>query len=60
MYKELEQRCGKCRQRMLEVLGYTEQIEGEHPQAYRKGWFCPWCKNWEAAILREKYVEEER
>jgi hypothetical protein len=45
---------------MLEVLGYTERIEGEHPQVYRKGWFCPWCKNWEEAILREKYVEEER
>jgi uncharacterized protein with PIN domain len=60
MYKKLEQRCSKCRQRMLEVLGYTERIEGEHPQVYRKGWFCPWCKNWEEAILREKYVEEER
>ena len=42
---------------MLEVLGYTEQIEGEHPQAYRKGWYCPWCKNWEEAILRERVVE---
>ena len=59
MYKELEQRCSKCKQRMLEVLGYTEQIEGEHPQAYRKGWFCPWCKHWIDAVLREKIVEEK-
>jgi hypothetical protein len=45
---------------MLEVLGYVEKQTGEgYPQAYRKGWYCPWCKSWEDAILREKIVEEE-
>jgi len=58
-YKELGQKC-KCGQKMLEVLGYIEKQDGdEHPQAYRKGWYCPWCKNWEDAILRERIVEEE-
>ncbi len=59
MYKSLDQQC-KCGQKMLEVLGYVEKQNGDrHPQAYRKGWYCPLCKAWEDAILREKIVEEK-
>ncbi len=60
MYKSLDQQC-KCGQKMLEVLGYVEKQDGDgHPQAYRKGWYCPLCKTWEDAILREKIVEEQQ
>ncbi len=60
MYKNLEQQC-KWGQKMVEVLGYVEKQDGdEHPKAFRKGWFCPWCREWKDAILREKLLEEER
>jgi|7_EtaG_2_1085326.scaffolds.fasta_scaffold00835_8 hypothetical protein len=57
MYKELPKVC-KCTSKMLEVLAYDELPQTKSFRAFRKGWLCLGCNKWEAAILRERVVEE--
>ena len=60
MYKELEKICNECGSKMMEILDYIEEPpEGEHPKAFRKGWICIYCDNWESAILRERVAQEK-
>lgn len=53
-----EKICEKCGAAAVQVIKYVE-AEGQRPKPVRAGWYCPECKHWEKAILRETVVCQE-
>lgn len=43
--------CPDCRAKMIQVIGYDYA-----DKPYRQGWYCPDCRAFEKAILRERTV----
>jgi len=37
---------------MVEVVGFDDKAT-----PFRSGWYCPSCKKWEKAILRERLID---
>jgi len=48
---ELAKSC-KCGLQMQQVIGFDDK-----DQPFRQGWYCPECKAWDKAILRERNVK---
>jgi hypothetical protein len=46
----------KCGEQMVEVVGF-EGFDVDKAKPFRSGWYCPSCKNWEKAILRERLID---
>jgi len=42
----------KCGSQMVEVVGFDDKAT-----PFRSGWYCPSCKKWEKAILRERLID---
>ncbi len=54
---DLSEKPCPCGETAGEVIGFNHRSTDDTYVPYRVGWYCPECKHFEQAILREREID---